>query len=87
VSVAVTLVAMFIMVSRRRALMQVIGLVLLENAIFLAAVALTYGMPLVVEMGVLLDLLVGVALLGLFVGRIEETLGDSDTTRLDSLKG
>jgi hydrogenase-4 membrane subunit HyfE len=44
-------------------------------------------MPLVVEMGVLLDLLVGVALLGLFVGRIEETLGDSDTTRLDSLKG
>ena len=87
VSVAVTLVALFVMVSRRRALMQVIGLVLLENAIFLAAVALTYGMPLVVEMGVLLDLLVGVALLGLFVGRIEQTLGDSDTTRLDSLKG
>ena len=60
---------------------------LVENAIFLAAVSLTYGMPLVVEMGVLLDLLVGVALFGLFVERIEETLGDSDTTRLTSLKG
>lgn len=87
VSVATTLVGLFIMVSRRRALMQVVGLVIVENAIFLAAVSLTYGMPLVVEMGVLLDLLVGVALLGLFVGRIEETLGDSDTTRLTSLKG
>lgn len=87
VSVAATLVGLFVMVSRRRALMQVVGLVIVENAIFLAAVSLTYGMPLVVEMGVLLDLLVGVALLGLFVGRIEETLGDSDTTRLSSLKG
>lgn len=87
VSVAATLVGLFVMVSRRRALMQVVGLVIVENAIFLAAVSLTYGMPLVVEMGVLLDLLVGVALLGLFVGRIEETLGDSDTTRLTSLKG
>ncbi len=87
VSVAVTLVGLFLMVSRRRALMQVVGLVIVENAIFLAAVSLTYGMPLLVEMGVLLDLLVGVALLGLFVGRIEETLGDSDTTRLTSLKG
>ncbi len=44
-------------------------------------------MPLVVEMGVLLDLLVGVALLGLFVTRIEQTHGSSDTTRLRSLKG
>lgn len=87
VSVAATLVGLFLMVSRRRALMQVVGLVIVENAIFLAAVSLTYGMPLVVEMGVLLDLLVGVAMLGLFVGRIEETLGDSDTTRLTSLKG
>lgn len=87
VSMASTLVGLFVMVSRREALMQVIGLVLVENAIFLAAVSLTYGMPLVVEMGVLLDLLVGVALFGMFVGRIEESQGDSDTTRLTSLKG
>lgn len=87
VSVAATLVALFVMVTRRQALMQVLGLVLLENAIFLAAVSLTRGMPLVVEMGILLDLLAGVALLGLFVGRIEETLGESDTTQLDRLQG
>jgi hydrogenase-4 component E len=87
VSVASTLVGLFVMVSQRRAVMQVVGLVLVENAIFLAAVSLTYGMPLVVEMGVLLDLLVGVTLFGVFVQRLEETQGDSDTTRLTSLKG
>lgn len=87
VSVATTLVALFLMVARRQALLQVLGLVLVENAIFLAAVSLTQGMPLVVEMGILLDLLAGVALLGLFVGRIEETLGEGDTSNLDSLKG
>lgn len=87
VSVASTLVGMFVMVSRREALMQVVGLVLVENAIFLAAVSLTYGMPLVVEMGVLLDLLVGVALFAMFVERIEATHGDTDTSHLTSLKG
>lgn len=87
VSVAVILVGLFVMVTRRQALMQVVGLALLENAIFLAAVSLTYGMPLVVEIGVLLDLMAGVAVLGLFVQRLEEVLGDSDTSSLTGLKG
>lgn len=71
ISVATALIGLFVMVSRRQALLMVVGLVLVENAIFLAAVSLTYGMPLVVEMGVLLDVLVAVALLVMFVGRIE----------------
>jgi hydrogenase-4 component E len=87
VSVAAALVGLFQMVSHRAALAQVVGLVLMENAIFLAAVSLTYGMPLVVEMSVLLDVLVGVALLGLFVGRIEESFESADTSLLTSLKG
>jgi hydrogenase-4 component E len=87
VSVAVTLIGLFVMVTRRQALMQVVGLALLENAIFLAAVSLTYGMPLVVEAGVLLDLMAGVAVLGLFVQRIEDALGEADTSELKGLKG
>jgi hydrogenase-4 component E len=87
VSVAVALVGLFQMVSHRAALAQVVGLVLMENAIFLAAISLTYGMPLVVEMSVLLDVLVGVALLGFFVGRIEESFDSADTSLLTSLKG
>lgn len=87
VSVAVTLIGLFVMVTRRQALLQVVGLMLLENAIFLAAVSLTYGMPLVVETGVLLDLMAGVAVLGLFMGRLEAALGDRDTSALQELKG
>lgn len=87
ISVAVILIGLFVMVTRRQALMQVVGLVLLENAIFLAAVSLTYGMPLVVEIGVLLDLMAGVVVLGLFVQRLEEALGDADTSSLTGLKG
>jgi hydrogenase-4 component E len=86
VSVAAMLVGLFVMVSHTQALMQVLGLVLVENAIFLAAVSLTYGMPLVVEMGVLLDVLAGVALLGMWVGRIEEAFETSDTARMTSLQ-
>src|SRR5439155_26921805 len=78
VSVAVTLIGLFVMVTRRQALMQVVGLVLLENAIFLAAVSLTYGMPLVVEIGLLLDVMAGVAVLGLFVQRLDEALAGGD---------
>jgi len=87
VSVATALVGLFMMVSRPQALLMVVGLVIVENAIFLAAVSLTYGMPLVVEMGVLLDVMVGVALLGLFVGRIEESFETADVTQLTSLRG
>jgi hydrogenase-4 component E len=78
ISVATALIGLFLMVSRRQALLMVVGLVIVENAIFLAAVSLTYGMPLVVEMGVLLDVLVAVALLGMFVGRIEEAFESAD---------
>jgi hydrogenase-4 component E len=87
ISVATTLVGMFLMVSRSQALLQIVGLVMVENAIFLAAVSLTYGMPLVVEMGILLDVLVGVALLGMYVGRIEEAFESADAGRMTSLKG
>lgn len=87
VSVAVTLIGLFVMVTRGQALLQVVGLMLLENAIFLAAVSLTYGMPLVVETGVLLDLMAGVVVLGLFMRRLEVALGDTDTSALQELKG
>lgn len=69
VSVASALVGLVLMVVRHEALLQIVGLVIVQNAIFLAAISLTYGMPLVVEIGVLLDVLVGVAVLGMFVPR------------------
>lgn len=86
-AVAIVLTGGFLMVSRRKALMQVIGLLVLENGIFLAALTTTFGMPLVVEMGIFFDLLIWVMLIGVFVFRIRETFEHVDVSRLRRLRG
>lgn len=84
---AIVLTGGFLMISRRKALMQVIGLLVLENGIFLAALTTTFGMPLVIEMGIFFDLLMGVLLMGVFVFRIRETFEHVDVSRLRRLRG
>jgi len=84
---AIILTGGFLMISRKKALMQVIGLLVLENGIFLAALTTTFGMPFVIEMGIFFDLLVCVLLMGIFVFRIRETFEHVDVSRLRRLKG
>ena len=84
---AVVLTGAFLMVSRKKALMQVIGLLVLENGIFLAALTTTFGMPLVVEMGIFFDLLMCVLLMGVFVFRIRDTFEHVDVSKLRRLRG
>jgi len=89
-AVAITLVltGFFLMISRRKALTQVLALLTVENGVMLAAVALTsYGMPLVVELGVFFDVLVAVMVLGILVYRIRDTFASMDTSKLSQLKG
>lgn len=85
--VALILTGCFLMVSRTQALMQILGLLVLENGIFLAALASTFGMPLVIEMGIFFDLLVAVLLLGVFAFRIRDTFEHLDVSRLRRLRG
>lgn len=84
---AIVLTGGFLMVSRRKALMQVIGLLVLDNGIFLAALTTTFGMPFVIEMGIFFDLLMCVLLMGVFVFRIRETFEHVDVSRLRRLRG
>ncbi len=84
---AIVLTGGFLMVSRRKALMQVIGLLVLDNGIFLAALTTTFGMPFVIEMGMFFDLLMCVLLMGVFVFRIRETFEHVDVSRLRRLRG
>jgi hydrogenase-4 component E len=84
---ALVLAGAFLMVSRKKALMQVIGLLVLENGIFLAALTTTFGMPLVIEMGIFFDLLMCVLLMGVFVFRIRDTFDHVDVSRLRRLRG
>lgn len=87
VAVALFLIGFFLMANRRKALSQVLALLSLENGLFLAAISLTYGMPLIVELGVFFDVLVAVLVLTILVGRIREAFDSMDVTRLSRLRG
>jgi hydrogenase-4 component E len=86
-SVALILTGAFLMVSRKKALMQMMGLLVLENGIFLAALTTTFGMPLVIEIGIFFDVLMGLLLMGLFVFRIRDTFDHLDVSKLRKLRG
>jgi hydrogenase-4 component E len=87
VALALFLIGFFMMINRRKALTQVLALLTLENGLFLAAISLTFGMPLVVEMGIFFDVLVAVMLLGILVYRIGETFESMDVSKLRRLRG
>ena len=87
VAIALFLIGFFMMLNRRKALMQVLALLSLENGLFLAAISLTYGMPLIVELGVLFDLLVAVMVLGILVYHIQATFDSMDVSKLSRLRG
>lgn len=87
VAVALFLTGFFLMANRRKALSQVLALLSLENGLFLAAISLTYGMPMIVEIGVFFDVIVAVLVLAILVGRIREAFDSMDVTRLSRLRG
>jgi len=87
VAISLFLIGFFMMINRRKALSQVLALLTLENGVFLAAICLTYGMPLVVELGVFFDVMVAVMVLGILVYRIRETFASMDVGKLSQLKG
>ena len=87
VAISLFLIGFFMMINRRKALTQVLALLSLENGLFLAAISLTYGMPLIVELGVLFDVLVAVMVLGILIYRIRETFESMDVSRLRRLRG
>src|SRR5213593_3903799 len=79
-------ISLFIIVSRKKAITQVIGFLMLENAITLLAIAGTYGVPLLVEFGVFLDALMGFLVMQIFVYQIHETFDTIDVEQLTRLK-
>ncbi len=80
---AVIFVGLFIIVTRRSALTQIVGFLVMENGIALLAVLATYGVPLIVELGVFLDVLLGFLVMQVFLYRIRETF---DTINVDEMR-
>lgn len=87
VAISLLLTGFFLMINRRKAITQVLALLTIENGVMLAAIALTtYGMPLVVELGIFFDVVVAVMVLGILVFRIRETFASMDVSKLSELK-
>ena len=74
------------MITRRKAMSQVVGFLSMENGLFFGAMSATYGMPMIVEFGVALDVLVAVLVLGIFFFQIREQFDSLDLHHLESLK-
>ncbi|HHT9155100.1 MAG TPA: hydrogenase [Candidatus Tripitaka sp. YC43] len=87
ISIAVILIGFFLMITRKKAVTQMVGLMTMENGVFLCAMVLTSGMPMIIELGVSFDVLMGILIMGIFVFRIRETFASIDTSKLNSLRG
>jgi len=82
---AVVLIALFVMVTRRHAVSQAAGFLMLDNGIAAAAFLLTAGVPLIVELGASLDVLFAVIVIGVLTGRLSRTFGGADLDALQEL--
>jgi hydrogenase-4 component E len=86
IALASVLLSFLMMIVRRKAVPQVIGFLSMENGLFFAATSATYGMPLVVELGVALDVLVGTFIFGIFFFHIREQFDSLDIRHMEKLK-
>lgn len=86
IALASVLLSLLMMLTRRKAIPQVVGFLAIENGLFFAATSATHGMPLVVELGVALDVLVATFIFGIFFFQIRETFDSLDISHMERLK-
>ncbi len=86
VGVTLILIGVLVMASRRKALVQMVGLFASENGIFFTAMAVSQGMPLIIEIGVILDVVLGALVMGILVLRVRSSI-DTDIADLEDLRG
>ena len=86
IALACVLLAFLMMITRSKAVPQVIAFLAMENGLFFAATSATYGMPMVVELGIALDVLVGMVILGVFFFQIREQFDSLDIRHMERLK-
>ena len=87
VSITLVFLGTFIMIDHKKALMQGIGLITIENGLFLVAQSISYGMPMMVELGIFFDMLVTVVIIGILSLRIHSTFESLNIENMRNLKG
>jgi len=86
VALSTVLLGFLMMITRKKAVTQIIGFLALENGLFFAATSATYGMPLVIELGVALDILIAAFIFGIFIFQIRTTFDSLDLREMEKLK-
>jgi hydrogenase-4 component E len=86
IALATVMLAFLMMITRTKAIPQVVGFLAMENGLFLAATSATYGMPMVVELGILFDVLVAALIFGIFFFQIREQFDSLDIRHMERLK-
>ena len=86
IALAIVLIGLFTMIARQKAVTQLVGFLVMENGLFLGATAATYGMPLIVELGVFFDVLIAALIAGIYTNRLQDAFDSVDTGHLTVLK-
>lgn len=86
IALSCVMLSFLMLITRSKAIPQVIGFLSMENGLIFAATAVTNGMPMIVEFGIALDVLVGVLILGVFMFQIREKFDTLDIHHLEKLK-
>jgi hydrogenase-4 component E len=85
-SLSTVLSGFLLLITRRKAITQVVGYLILENGIFIMGLTLLEAIPFLVEIGVLLDLFVGIFVMGIIINHINREFSSLDVARLSALK-
>lgn len=86
-AISAILLGCFYVLSRRCVVNQVLGVIVMENGLFLSALAITGGMPLAIELGIFFDILVGVLVMGAMIYKINDSFQSLDAKKLNRLRG
>ena len=86
IALACVLLAFLMMITRSKAVPQVVAFLAMENGLFFAATSATYGMPMVVELGIALDIMVGMVILGVFFFQIRQQFDSLDIRHMERAK-
>ena len=86
IALACVLLAFLMMITRSKAVPQVIAFLAMENGLFFAATSATYGMPMVVELGIALDAMVGMVIVGVFFFHIRQQFDSLDIRHMERMK-
>lgn len=86
-SIALMLIGLLLIMTRRQAIMQIVGLITMENGIYLVGLSVVNGLPLVIEFGIFLDIFIAVVVLVILTYRLKMAFASTDTSQLRKLKG